>query len=96
MKKFVKNKGGVIMIGIIAVFRSRAETMRFNKEMKQIGAICTLVSTPRQAGVGCGLSVKFKKANSPYALKILRFGGYQTFAGFYEVNANGIKRINLP
>ncbi len=84
------------MNNIIAVFRSRTETMRFNKEMKSIGALCEIVSTPRQAGVGCGLSVKFKKANSPYALKTLRFGGYKTFAGFYEVDINGVKRITLP
>jgi hypothetical protein len=81
---------------VIAVFRSRAETIRFNNELKAMGVLREIVSTPRQARVGCGLSVKFKRVNSAHALKLLRFNGYNTFAGFYEVTANGVKRVNLP
>ena len=44
---------------ILAVFRSRAQSLDYLSALKAAGVSAQAVSTPKEAGVGCGLSVKF-------------------------------------
>lgn len=66
---------------VLAVFRSRSVAIRAYNFLQNNGAMCALVSTPRSAGVGCGLSVKMTRAD------MQRFGaelmGNETFVGFF-------------
>ena len=68
---------------IIAVYRSRNVSMRVYNFLASQGVTCALVSTPRSANVGCGLSVKFNKAAFPVVRAVL--SSAETFVGFFLV-----------
>ena len=68
---------------IIAVYRSRNVSMRAYNFLSSQGVTCALISTPRNANVGCGLSVKFDKSAFPVFKDALASG--ETFVGFFLV-----------
>ena len=68
---------------IIAVYRSRTVSMRVYNFLSSQGVTCALISTPRSANVGCGLSVKFNKTVFPVVRAAL--SGAETFVGFFLV-----------
>lgn len=74
---------------VIAVYRSRNVSMQAYNFLLRNGVTCALISTPRAANVGCGLSVKFAKNALPNVSRILSQG--ETFVGFFLVRntANG-------
>lgn len=43
---------------ILAVFRSRAQTLDYVAALKNAGIPASAVATPKEAGVGCGISAK--------------------------------------
>lgn len=69
---------------VIAVYRSRDVSMQVYNFLIQNGVMAALISTPRGAGVGCGLSVKISYDN------YVQFGNTlarkETFAGFFLVS----------
>lgn len=75
---------------VIAVYRSRNMSMRAYNYLLSKGVTCALISTPRAANVGCGLSVKFAKNVLPGVRSALAQG--ETFAGFFLVKnvSNGV------
>ena len=68
---------------IIAVYRSRSVSIRAYNFLLNNGVTCALVSTPRSANVGCGLSVKFDKNFFSRVRQTLANG--ETFVGFFVV-----------
>ena len=68
---------------IIAVYRSRSVSIRAYNFLLSNGVTCALVSTPRNANVGCGLSVKFGRNVFPIVRDTLSQG--ETFVGFFLV-----------
>lgn len=68
---------------VIAVYRSRSISTKVYNYLYSHGITCALVSTPRSANVGCGLSVKFAKGD----LNALRgkLSQAETFVGFFAV-----------
>ena len=68
---------------IIAVYRSRSVSIRAYNFLLSNGITCALVSTPRSANVGCGLSVKFGKNVFLSVRDVLSKG--ETFVGFFRV-----------
>ena len=68
---------------IIAVYRSRSVSIRAYNFLLSNGVTCALISTPRSANVGCGLSVKFGKDVFPHVRQVLAKG--ETFVGFFVV-----------
>lgn len=68
---------------VLAVYRSRNVSMRAYNFLLKRGITCALVSTPRSANVGCGLSVKFSKDVLPKVSSALANG--ETFVGFFLV-----------
>ena len=46
------------MTEILAVFRSRSQAIDCNARLKVYGVNASLINTPREANIGCGLSVK--------------------------------------
>jgi hypothetical protein len=42
-----------------AAFRSRQQTTAFETELRRHGIRCSIINTPPEIGMGCGLSVKF-------------------------------------
>ncbi len=68
---------------VIAVYRSRNASMRVYNFLISNGVTCALVSTPRSARVGCGLSVKFSRDILPKVRNALQ--SVETFVGFFFV-----------
>ena len=68
---------------IIAVYRSRSVSIRAYNSLLSNGITCALVSTPRAAGVGCGLSVKFGRVDFARVRQVL--SNAETFAGFFLI-----------
>ena len=75
---------------IVIAFRSRAHTVRFAEFLRQNGAYCQIVNTPKEAGVGCGLSARINVKDFPVARRAVAVTAYTSFAGFFLVkNARG-------
>lgn len=68
---------------VIAVYRSRNVSMRAYNFLQSKGVTCALISTPRNANVGCGLSVKFPKEALSRVRNVL--SDAETFVGFFLV-----------
>lgn len=66
-----------------AVFKSRAETLRFYNKMKSFGVAASTVPTPVKRAGMCGISVSFPNRDANIAKSVLMSGGFQTFNGFY-------------
>ncbi len=67
---------------ILAVFRSRAQTLDFISRLKAAGAPVQAVPTPKEAGVGCGISAKFEARFMDKAKLVLSKRPYSSFSGF--------------
>lgn len=74
------------MAEIIAVFRSRSQAIDCNLKMRAFGISAQLINTPEQAGVGCGLSVKFPAGSMARAKGIISRSNYSSFYGFMKID----------
>ena len=59
------------MTEILAVFRSRSQAADCNTRLKNFGIPTSLVNTPKEANVGCGLSVKIPQNLLPRARTLI-------------------------
>ena len=73
------------MTEVLAVFRSRAQAVDFNMRLKNFGVYANLINTPKEAGVGCGLSVKFAENSLIRVRTLVRRPEYSAFYGFYKI-----------
>ena len=72
---------------LIITFKSRQETLKISKLLNSLGFSTTTISTPKEAGVGCGLSIKTELSYF-YAVKsVLIRIKTQSFVGFFKVIA---------
>ena len=78
---------------VIIAFRSRAHTVKFFELLRNGGMAVEIVNTPKEAGVGCGLSVKFSKNNIGLAKNALRYRLLDSYAGTFLITNVGGKRI---
>ncbi len=72
-------------MNILAVFRSRTQTLGFTEELTRCGVPAQVVATPKQARIGCGLSCKMPYSSLSKARSLLGKGNYSSFAGFFIV-----------
>ena len=78
---------------VLVAFRSRSHTVSFSEYLRLHGVNNEIVNTPKEAGVGCGLSVKISK-NAFSIVKKAVFGAhYGSFAGFFLVTFYGGVRL---
>ena len=47
----------------IASFRSRQQVLKFETALRRAGIRVSIITTPRDVAVGCGLSVRFEVEN---------------------------------
>ena len=78
---------------ILAVFKSRSETLGYLTALRGAGVAASAVSTPKEAGVGCGISARFEEMFFPRARAVLARGNYYSFAGFFKRTNFGYVRI---
>ena len=74
---------------ILAVFRSRAQSLDFLAAAKAAGIPAQAVSTPKEAGVGCGVSVKFDGGFYQRAKTLVSKRPYSSSAGFLRGAGGG-------
>ena len=67
---------------IVAVFKSRAQALDCVSYLRREGIPAQAVSTPQEARVGCGLSVKFEACFLPRVKLLLGRRPYSAFAGY--------------
>lgn len=78
---------------VIVAFRSRSDTVRFAEYLRSISLPAEIVNTPKEAGVGCGLSVKTNQRyfstlkRAVFSLKL------NSFAGFFTVKTIGGRKF---
>lgn len=65
----------------LAVYRSRNVAIKAYNYLINNGVTCAIVSTPRAAGVGCGLSVKLSRNDFFRVKHTLSLG--ESFVGFF-------------
>lgn len=70
---------------ILAVFRSRTQSVDYVRRLTGYGITAQTVSTPREIKIGCGLSVTFDSAYFARARAVLALGKYSAFKGFYKL-----------
>ncbi len=78
---------------VVLAFRSRAHTVKFYEFLSSHGIYSEIVSTPKEAGVGCGLSVKISKSQINLVRQALSILSLSSFAGIFLVKNLGEKRI---
>ncbi len=76
------------MTEVLAVFRSRAQAADCNAKLRGMGIPCSLINTPKEAKIGCGLSVKLSSAAFQRAGRIISRAGYSAFYGFYSLRTS--------
>ena len=73
------------MTELIAVFRSRSQAIDCNAKLRARGIPSSVISTPREANIGCGLSVKIPKNFESRTKMIIANARYSAFYGFLKV-----------
>lgn len=81
------------MTEILAVFRSRSHAIDCNRILKALNIKCSLIGTPKEANVGCGLSVKIPYAAFARAKAVIDRENYASFAGYLKIRSLGGKII---
>lgn len=73
------------MIEIIAVFRSRSHAIDCHRILKALNVPCSLIATPKEANVGCGLSVKLPYSAFAKAKQVIARENYPSFSGYLKI-----------
>jgi hypothetical protein len=81
---------------VIAVFKSRTQVMKFYEKLQDYNIRAAVVNTPREASLGCGLSVKVNTWDYGNLMKVLRTDNYYSFGGVFKVNENGTQKSVRP
>jgi len=69
---------------LLAVFRSRSQSLDYARRLNEYGVMATTVPTPKEVKIGCGLCVKFDARYFVRAQAIMKTGKYTSFKGFYK------------
>ncbi len=77
---------------IAVAFRSREQTIKFSKFLIVRGINCAVINTPKEAGVGCGLSVKIPLGSFSAVRKAILNLRPSSFAGYFAVTVRGGRR----
>ena len=78
---------------VVVAFRSRAQTVKFSEHLNKFNIANEIINTPKEAGVGCGLSIKISKMALPIVKKMLQLSNLSSFAGIFLVSIYGGKRL---
>lgn len=81
---------------ILAVFRSRSQSLDYAMRLKNYGVVAETVPTPKEAKIGCGLCVRFDERLFVRAKAVLVAAKYSTFKGFYKTEFRGGRMAVLP
>ena len=80
---YAKEEG--FMEYLAVAFRSRTHTVKFAEYLNQVGISNEIINTPKEAGVGCGLSVKVSITKSQTIKRAISFVTLNSYAGTFLV-----------
>ena len=69
----------------LAVFRSRSQAMDCFTRLKAMGISVQLMNTPKEANVGCGLSIRLPRAAASRAKNFIARAHYSAFYGYLKM-----------
>lgn len=78
---------------LVIAFRSRAHTVKFSQFISSQNIANEIINTPKEAGVGCGLSVKVSLNNFERVKRLVYAVNLNSFAGFFLVKKLAGKRM---
>ena len=83
---------------LIVAFRSRTESLKMKEILSRKGYGAEIINTPKEAKVGCGLSVKTYAENFAAVKYFASYYGFKTTAGYfyYEGGAGGKLKAVYP
>ncbi|MBO5285397.1 MAG: DUF3343 domain-containing protein [Clostridia bacterium] len=64
---------------------SRTDAISLNYQLKAKGVRASVVSTPKEAKIGCGLSVKILSGDYFYALRLIKTAKVPSITGIFKV-----------
>ena len=70
----------------VAAFRSRQQVLRFEAALRRRGIPASVISTPRDISMGCGLSVRFPLSEAQAVRRALGTGN---LIGLYRAEYDG-------
>ncbi len=73
----------------LAVFRSRNETLYLANLLNMSGYRVAVINTPKDAGFGCGISVRFDERIFEQVKNSVFSKPFRSFGGFYRVIVEG-------
>lgn len=69
----------------IASFRSRQQVLKFESALRRAGVRVSVITTPRDVAVGCGLSLRFELDDYDTVDELYRRLRPTNLIGFYRV-----------
>ena len=81
---------------LLAVFRSRDQSLDYVERLRNYGVLATTMPTPKEVKIGCGLCVRFDARYFARAQAILKIGKYSSFKGFYKTDFESGKMTLTP
>lgn len=75
----------------IAAFRSRQQVLMFRELLQRSGIGATVISTPKDVSIGCGLSVRFAYGDMARAIAVYKRTAPSALIGFYAVEKDGLR-----
>lgn len=79
------------MTDMLAIFRSRSQAIDCMNKMRALNIPAQLINTPKEANVGCGLSIKFSAAVASRAKNVIAKMNYSSFYGYMRIDFKGGK-----
>lgn len=67
----------------LVVFKTKTEVFAFIEDIRYLGISASVVSTPKEIKIGCGLSAKISDNGINVAKRIIYNGDYPTFYGIF-------------
>lgn len=69
----------------IASFRSRQQVLKFEGALRREGVHVSIITTPRDVSMGCGLSIRFALEDYPLVREVCNHLRPSNLIGFYKV-----------
>ena len=81
----------------IASFRSRQQVLKFEAALRREGVRVSVITTPRDVSVGCGLSIRFELADFDRVYEVYQRLRPSNLIGFYQVTrVDGNRTVTTP
>lgn len=78
---------------MFVAFSDRSETLRLYNDLKARGVMTSVISTPREAAVGCGLSVRFNATDLARVRSVLNSRARKGLIGVFKNVGGAVSRL---